>query len=527
VPTPLSLGAAESCESLWNRYRRYRCDASAVGLSLDVSRVRFDDELLARMAGPLDAALDAMDALEAGAVANPDEGRMVGHYWLRAPQLAPTAAIDAEIQGGVNAVRAFAEAVHRGEVHGAGGPFEDLIHIGIGGSAVGPQLLSDALGGDGARMRVHFLDNVDPDGVERLLSRLRGRLDRTLVALVSKSGVTPTPLHVGAVVRTAYKDAGIDFAKHAVATTMRGTPLDRRARDEGWLVRFPLWEWVGGRTSGTSAVGLLPAALQGIDIDALLDGAGEMDRLTRARDVLANPAALLALSWHWLGHGTGSRRMVLLPYRDRLALLPGYVQQLVMESVGKERDRSGAIVHQGLTVYGHKGSSDQHAYVQQLRDGTNDFFVTFVCTLRDGCAGSVEVTPGLTLGDYLFANFEGTRDALYRRGRDSITIVLDELSPRSLGALVALYERAVGLYAELIDVNAYHQPGVDKEAASEVVALQREVVAVLRERGTSCDAEEIAVAIGRPDRAETIHRLLERLSTDPGRAGAAEAVTVT
>lgn len=154
---------------------------------------------------------------------------------------------------------------------------------------------------------------------------------------------------------------------------MPGSKLDEQAKSENWLARFPMFDWVGGRTSEMSAVGLVPAALQGIDIQAMLEGAKEMDDATRVPDLKKNPAALLALSWYAVGNGRGEKDMVVLPYKDSLLLFSRYLQQLVMESLGKEKDLEGNVVHQGIAVYGNKGSTDQHAYVQQLRDGVPNF----------------------------------------------------------------------------------------------------------------------------------------------------------
>ena len=189
-----------------------------------------------------------------------------------------------------------------------------------------------------------------------------------------------------------------------------------------------------------------------------------------------------------------------------------------MESLGKRLDRAGRVVQQGLTVYGHKGSTDQHAYLQQLREGRPDSFVTFIGVRRER-ETVAELEPGLTLGDYLFANMEGTRKALDAAGRESITIMLPDLSARTLGALIALYERAVGLYAELVDVNAYHQPGVDKFAAAQTIALQRAVLAFLRECTSPCHARHIAAAVGAD--ADSVYRLLANLSS----AGSRRLVT--
>jgi glucose-6-phosphate isomerase len=510
-------GVGASSRALWRRYQRYRCDVAELDIAVDVSRMRFDDDFVQRTSSPMSSALDAMEALESGVLANADERRMVGHYWLRAPQLAPTADVRAAIEAGVADVLQFTRRVHDSDVRGSAGRFEHLIHVGIGGSTLGPQLVCAALERTRPGLSVHFLDNADPDGIDRLLERVGADLGRTLVSVVSKSGWTPTTRHGLVELEAAYERRGLDLARHAVATTMEGTELAAHANEQGWLATFPIWDWVGGRTSVTSAVGLLPAALHGADVEAFLAGAAAMDHATRHRDPGRNPAALLAMTWYQAGDGRGLKRMVVLPYKDRLSLLPRYVQQLVMESIGKRLDRSGGVVEQGLTVYGHKGSTDQHSYAQQLREGTPDFFVTFVRCQRERAAALVEVEPGVTLGDYLFGYLEGTRDALYERGRDSTTITVPDADPASLGALIALFERAVGLYAELIDVNAYHQPGVDKAAAAGVVALQREVVAQLAGADTALTAEELAGRAGRPDQVETVFKILEHLAADARR----------
>ena len=171
-----------------------------------------------------------------------------------------------------------------------------------------------------------------------------------------------------------------------------------------------MFDWIGGRTSELSAVGLLPAALQGIDIDAMLAGAAACDEATRVQETKANPAALLALMWFHATGGVGRKDMVVLPYKDRLLLFSRYLQQLVMESLGKRLDLQGNRADQGIAVYGNKGSTDQHAYVQQLRDGVNNFFVTFIRVLESGGSGT-EAEPGVTAGDYLHGLLLGTREA--------------------------------------------------------------------------------------------------------------------
>lgn len=441
-----------------------------LGVALDTSRAGLPDALIQGADDAFRDAFDAMARLEAGEIANPDEQRRVGHYWLRAPERAPDD-LGPAIRATVDRCRSLALELHREQ------RVRHALILGIGGSALGPQFVSDALAEPHDPVRLHFLDNTDPEGMARVLGMLD--LEETLVVCISKSGGTAETRNALAETTAAYHRAGLDLAPHAVAITGEGSALWSAA--SGWRARLPMWDWVGGRTSLTSAVGLFPMFLQGIDADGFLDGAAAMDERTRQPTVATNPAARLALAWHHLGDGRGRRAMVMLPYRDRLVLLSRYLQQLVMESVGKEHDLAGRVVHQGLTVYGNKGSTDQHAYVQQLRDGPDDHFVTFVGVLDDGYPAAVEVEPGVDSGDYLQGFLLGTRRALAERGHPSLTLLLSQVDAFRLGALVALYERAVGLYAARLGINAYHQPGVEagKKAAAEVLALRARLLDVL------------------------------------------------
>jgi glucose-6-phosphate isomerase len=366
------------------RFRTLVFEDTALDVTIDASRVRFAPGFLDAMEPRLQRAFAAMAELEAGAIANPDEGRRVGHYWLRAPERAPEAALTSAIENTLEAIQRFASDVHAARVRPErASRFTSVLVIGIGGSALGPQLVSAALGSPADRLRLFFFDNTDPDGMDRTLDALGDELSRTLTVVISKSGGTKETRNGMLEAGAAYQRLGLDFARHAVAVTGEDSDLDKAAKRAGFLARFPMWDWVGGRTSVTSAVGLLPAALQGLDVRALLAGARAMDEATRRRDTHRNPAALLALAWFSAAGGAGKKDMVLLPYKDRLELFSRYLQQLVMESLGKRLDLAGNVVHQGLAVYGNKGSTDQHAYVQQLRDGLDNFFVTFIEVLRD------------------------------------------------------------------------------------------------------------------------------------------------
>jgi glucose-6-phosphate isomerase len=248
-------------------------------------------------------------------------------------------------------------------------------------------------------------------------------------------------------------------------------------------------------------------------MDSLLAGAAECDRATRTRDTRKNPAALLSLMWYHGTGGRGEKDMVVLPYKDRLLLLSRYLQQLVMESLGKRLNLKGERVDQGIAVYGNKGSTDQHAFVQQLRDGVNNFFVVFIRVLESG-GEAVEVEPGITAGDYLHGFQLGTREALFENQRQSITITVPRADARSIGALIALFERAVGYYGSLVGINAYHQPGVEagKKAAASVLALQSKVMSGLTAGPQT--PEQIGARMGSPDAVESIYLLLEHLAAN-------------
>jgi glucose-6-phosphate isomerase len=370
-----------------------------------------------------------------------------------------------------------------------------VLWIGIGGSGLGPLLIIRALQKQGEGLPFHFFDNVDPQGMSATLAALGPRLLTTLVIVVSKSGGTPEPRLGMEQARARLEALGGQWAQQAVAITMAGSHLDQRASQEGWLARFDMPDWVGGRTSITSAVGLLPAVLAGADSRGFLDGAAAMDGCTRVPSLLDNPAALLAASWYVAGEGKGRRDMVVLPYRDRLEVFSRYLQQLVMESLGKRLDREGNVVHQGLAVYGNKGSTDQHAYVQQLRDGLDNFFVVFIEALDE--PSDIQPVDGENPADFLAGFLQGTRSALCEGGRQSLTLTLERFDARSLGALVALFERAVGLYGEWINVNAYHQPGVEagKTAAAQILTLQQRLEGALSD-GTPHDLKELGDALG-------------------------------
>ncbi|MEO0540299.1 MAG: glucose-6-phosphate isomerase [Cyanobacteria bacterium P01_A01_bin.105] len=502
---------------LWQRYQDWLYYNEGLGFYLDISRITFDEAFVEQMMPRFERAFKDIDALEGGAIANPDENRMVGHYWLRDPDRAPNDDLKLEITSTLDDIERFTQQVHSGAISPpAQDRFTDVLSIGIGGSALGPEFVAQALAPVNPPLNIHFIDNTDPEGIDKTLAKLGDRLKTTLVLVISKSGGTPETRNGMIEVRAAFERQGLDFAKNAVATTGRGSKLDKIAQEDGWLATFPMQDWVGGRTSELSSVGLLPAALQGIDIHAILAGARAMDAETRKPDLRQNPAALMALAWYHTGHGHGEKDMVILPYKDSLLLFSRYLQQLIMESLGKEQDLEGNRVFQGIAVYGNKGSTDQHAYVQQLREGVNNFFVTLIEVLKDRAGDSVEVEPGATAGDYLSGFLQGTRQALFENNRQSITITIPEVTPNTVGMLIALYERSVSIYASLVNINAYHQPGVEagKKAAASVLSLQDKIVTTVQQAAQPLTISDIADKLGQPEQVEMVYKIVRHLSAN-------------
>lgn len=458
-----------------NRNHKFILTNDKLNFSLNLNSMHVAKQNLDRLKNKFTSAHAEMLKIESGEIKNPDEHRKVTHFTDR---------ISYPNEPLFNEVENFAKNIRSGKILGSTQKrIEYVVINGIGGSALGPQLLQFAINGPywneltGEKRRnypkIYFLDNTDPAEIKDLLSILS--LDKSLIVNISKSGTTQETKNNIIALKNAYKNARLNHSKHFCAITMQGSALDKEACSENWLKIFPMAESIGGRTSETSIVGHLPAALAGIDFRSFLRGACEMDSWTRESDYKKNPASLLAATWYIAGNGKGNKNMVIVPYSDRLVLLAKYLQQLVMESLGKEKDLDGKIVHQGLTVFGNKGGTDAHAYIQQLNDGRNDFFVTFIEVLKD--AMSIPVSTEITMGDYLHCFQAGLANALINKNRDVIQIQISEINPFNLGAIIALYERAVAIYAEFIHINAFHQPGVQayKLVSSEIIRLTTEL----------------------------------------------------
>ena len=503
----------ESSSSEWKRFTDLLWYNDDLGIWLDISKMRISSSELKNLEPKLNNALTAMKSLENGSIANKDEDRQVGHYWLRNLSLSPTNEIKLNIESEINEINSFGKDILQGNICPySDSTFTDVLWIGIGGSSLGPVLIINALKDFTKGLNFHFLDNIDPLGIENTLDVLDSNLKTTLFVVVSKSGGTLEPRICMDQVKYRLKLKSIDWSKNAVAITMKNSSLYKQALSEKWLKIFDLPDWVGGRTSITSSVGLLPTSLIEADIQSFLRGASSMDTLCKSNIICDNPAALMAASWLVSGNSKGLKDMVVLPYNDRLEVFSRYLQQLVMESLGKKEDRSGNIVKQGISVYGNKGSTDQHAYVQQLRDGLDNFFAIFIEVIKDNTHTLDK--SNMNPNDYLSGFLQGTRSALSQEGKESITISLREFNELTLGSLIALFERTVGIYAELIDINAYNQPGVEagKIAAASIINQQSQLIEIFSD-GKVYTLDQLNKKLNNSS-LESIYMIIRNLSTN-------------
>lgn len=380
----------------------------------------------------------------------------------------------AERSGLVAEIEAFAD--------GPGQAFENVVVLGIGGSALGATSLLHALRGQDwnertAEDREHFprlfvLDNVDPDTVASLLDRIDVR--RTLFNVISKSGTTAETMSQYLVVRERLREALDDpdgVRRHLVFTTDPETGVLRGIAEDEGIVALPIPGNVGGRFSVLSAVGLFPAALVGIDSEALLAGARAMVERCDPDALRDNPAGLFA-ALQWLADTeAGAPIHVVMPYSDRLYSVADWFRQLWAESLGKRVNRAGEEVNVGPTPVKALGATDQHSQVQLYMEGPFDKTVTFLAVRERGrditipaLHGEIDALGylgGRTLGELLDAERRATAAALAERGRMNMTLTLPRLDERALGELLMLLEIATVYAGTLYDVDPLDQPGVE------------------------------------------------------------------
>jgi glucose-6-phosphate isomerase len=373
----------------------------------------------------------------------------------------------------VAAIRRFAE--------GVGQAYDHVLVLGIGGSALGTKALINALRppawnelDDEAREffpRITILENVDPISVAAALRRIDPR--RVIVNVISKSGGTAETLAQYLVVRSWLDEAlGQDAAvRHIAFTTDPSSgPLRAIAEREG-IAALEIPPGVGGRYSVLTPVGLLPAALTGIDIEGLVAGAKRALERAERGQLLENSAALYA-ALHWAADSwLGARIHVLMPYSDRLKEFAAWYVQLWAESLGKRLDRRSEVVHAGPTPLGAIGATDQHSQAQLFMEGPFDKLISFIriehpgedvrIPSREGLPEELAYLPGHTLGELLQNEQEATSAALARMGRMNLTLSLPELTAEIMGELIMFFQLATGFAGAWYGVNPFDQPGVE------------------------------------------------------------------
>jgi glucose-6-phosphate isomerase len=455
----------------------------------DLSKNRIDMPTLALLLKlARDCGVEARrDALLRGDPVNHTEGRAVLHTALRAPA-GSDAPFNAEVQASLDAMLAFAESVRRGER----GDITDIVHIGIGGSDLGPAMVVQALDAFRAPgLKLHFVSNVDGHDLAPVLRGLDAA--HTLFVIASKTFTTQETLANAQAAKAWFlANGGTDVARHFVATSSNTAA----AAAFGIDTAFGFWDWVGGRYSLWSVIGLPIAIAVGADnFRELLAGAHAMDRHFATAPLEQNLPVLLGLIdiWYRNFHGFTSRSVA--PYHQGLRRLPAYLQQLEMESNGKGVDLDGNALRLSTSpvVWGEAGTNGQHAYFQMLHQGTDVIPVEFIAVKRPnhGATGelaakladqhrkllanclaqSQALMQGKTAAEALnekapTASATLDRDVLARHrsfsgNRPSTTLVLDALTPRSLGALIALYEHRVFVTGALWGINSFDQWGVE------------------------------------------------------------------
>jgi glucose-6-phosphate isomerase len=437
-------------------------------LYANFARQRIDDQAdacLLQLARDADVA-GALRRLFDGGIVNDSERRPALHTALRGQLGKSQTATDAHAlaRSALSRMDELREGLDRSEV-------TDIVSVGVGGSDLGPRLAVDALRDfHDARFRVHFLTNVDGSAAQHLLRGLDPA--RTAAILVSKSFTTQETLLNGGLLRDWLGGADRMYAVSANVPRAEAFGIDA-----GRVL--PMWDWVGGRYSLWSAVGFaLQLAIGGEGFRRLLAGAVSMDAHVLDAPLEANLAVRHALLGVWNRNALGHASHAVLPYDERLALLPAYLQQLVMESLGKSVDRHGGALSEATVpvVWGGAGTNAQHSFFQALHQGTDPVPAEFIGVLRPahGHPRNHEALLANLLAQSQALAMGAAAEEPHRRyagNRPSSLLLLDELTPESLGALLAMYEHAVYVQSVLWGINAFDQWGVElgKQIAGELL----------------------------------------------------------
>lgn len=466
--------------------RHTRFLLSAAGLTLDFSKHRLDDaawQLLLELADTT-ALPEAFRALVAGEEVNQSERRPALHTLLRGTGAALQTERAAAVQNTLARMERLINAIHSGDRSGwTGLPFTDVVNLGIGGSDLGPRLVCDALKSPAQSIGAHFVANIDPDDLNRTLTLLNP--EQTLFVMCSKSFHTEETRSNALRARDWLAQAGAspeEAAGHLIAVTANTeAALQFGVEAESC---FPIWDWVGGRYSLWSAVGLSIPLVTGWDtFRQLLEGARAMDEHTLEAAPGENLPAILALLelWHTLYLAADSH--VLLPYAHALRFLPDFLQQLTMESNGKRVTGAGAPLthHSAPILWGSAGTVGQHSYYQLLHQGTRSFTADIILPLVSGYGddearralaahGLAQSQAFLTgrdadtaaqLAQQRGLSLEESTQLVLPGNHSHSLILLDRLDATALGALIAAYEHKTYFLGRLLGINSFDQWGVE------------------------------------------------------------------
>ena len=360
------------------------------------------------------------------------------------------------------------------------GHFENILVLGIGGSALGGMAVCEALlkpywnflteEQRNKFPRIFFLDNVDPDQINGLLDILD--LNKTLVNVITKSGDTAETMSQFMILKNKLQEElGDNYVRHIVSTTDRNIGILRQISNEEGYKTFAIPDDVGGRFSVFSAVGLLPFALVGIDIEALMQGVKDMDLALKNTDVNNNIAAQNALIHYLLDTQKGKNMSVMMPYSSRLKYVSDWYVQLWAESLGKEKDLERNTVHIGPTPLKALGATDQHSQIQLYNEGPNNKIINFIRVKEFDTTLEIpkifEFTGigylgGNTINSLINAEADATKVALVDYKRPNVTITLEKINPYNIGQLLYMLEVQTAITGELYNINTFNQPGVEQ-----------------------------------------------------------------
>ena len=360
------------------------------------------------------------------------------------------------------------------------GKFDNILVLGIGGSALGGIAVTEALLKPYWNMltpeqrnglpRIFFLDNIDPDSMNGLLDILD--LSKTLVNVITKSGSTAETMSQYMIIKDRLeKELGDNYRRNIVATTDKKMGVLRQLADQEGYKTFVVPDDVGGRFSVFSAVGLVPFALVGLDIDQIMNGIKDMDLALKNTDINQNIAAQGALIQYLLDTKKGKNLSVMMPYSSRLKYVSDWYVQLWAESLGKEVNNNGDKVNIGPTPIKALGATDQHSQIQLYNEGPNNKVITFIRVKNFDTTLEIpqifEYTGigylgGKTINDLINAEADSTRVALADYSRPTMTLSIEKIDEYNLAQLLYMLEVQTAIAGELYNINTFNQPGVEQ-----------------------------------------------------------------